>query len=170
MLHKITKRLEICIDINIEISQVDHYMSISSRIFRLALEITFYLTSIFCYKQTLKDFLKSFQLNLRQRMILSTVFLWAEEYFTNYIQLYTKTSKKIYNHVRDCYQNSVPQPSKTEQFNQPVFLKRIIRRSRLPDDSRQKKSPSIGLNSSSIRKKFQQQFPSMQQLGRRNNS
>ena len=50
MLHKITKRLEICIDINIEISQVDHYMSISSRIFRLALEITFYLTSIFCYK------------------------------------------------------------------------------------------------------------------------
>ena len=25
MLHTITKRLEICIDINIEISQVDHY-------------------------------------------------------------------------------------------------------------------------------------------------
>ena len=34
-----TKRLEICIDINIEISEVDHYMWIfASRVFRLALK------------------------------------------------------------------------------------------------------------------------------------
>ena len=48
MLHTITKRLEICIDINIEISKVDHYTCIStSRIFRLALEITFLLNRYF---------------------------------------------------------------------------------------------------------------------------
>ena len=39
MLHAITKRLEICIDINIEISKVDHYTWIfAGRMFRLALE------------------------------------------------------------------------------------------------------------------------------------
>ena len=43
MLHKITKRLEICIDINIEISEVDHYTWLfTPRIFRLALEIFFF--------------------------------------------------------------------------------------------------------------------------------
>ena len=48
MLHTITKRLEICIDINIEISQVDHYTWIfTSRIFRLALEISFLLKYFF---------------------------------------------------------------------------------------------------------------------------
>ena len=46
MLHTITKRLEICIDIYVEISEVDHYTWIfTSRIFGLALEI-----SIFSYK------------------------------------------------------------------------------------------------------------------------
>ena len=40
MLHTKTKRLEICININIEINSVDHYTGIiTSRIFRLALEI-----------------------------------------------------------------------------------------------------------------------------------
>ena len=49
MLHTIAKRLEICIDINIEISEVDHYTWVFiSRIFRLTLEIT--LLSIFPYK------------------------------------------------------------------------------------------------------------------------
>ena len=44
MLHAITKRLETCIEINIEISEVDHYTWIfTSRIFRLALEIAFLL-------------------------------------------------------------------------------------------------------------------------------
>ena len=44
MLHIITKRLEICIDINIEISEVDHYRWIfTSRIFRLALGKPFLL-------------------------------------------------------------------------------------------------------------------------------
>ena len=44
MLHAITKRLETCLEINIEISEVDHYTWIfTSRIFRLALEIAFLL-------------------------------------------------------------------------------------------------------------------------------
>ena len=48
MFHTITKRLEICIDINIEISEVDHYKWVFiSRIFRLALEITFLLNKYF---------------------------------------------------------------------------------------------------------------------------
>ena len=48
MLHTITKRLEICIDINIEITEVDHFAWIfTSRIFRLALEITFLLNKDF---------------------------------------------------------------------------------------------------------------------------
>ena len=48
MLHIITKRLEILVDINIEISEVDHYTWIfASRIFRLALEITFLLNKYF---------------------------------------------------------------------------------------------------------------------------
>ena len=42
MLYTMTKRLEICIDLNIQFSEVDHYTWIfTSRIFRLALEITF---------------------------------------------------------------------------------------------------------------------------------
>ena len=53
MLHTVSKRLEICIDINIEISEVDHYTWIfTSRIFRLALEITFLLNKyFFSYKR-----------------------------------------------------------------------------------------------------------------------
>ena len=48
MLHTITKRLEICININIEITEVDHFAWIfTSRIFRLALEITFLLNKDF---------------------------------------------------------------------------------------------------------------------------
>ena len=48
MFHTIAKRLEICIDINNELSYVDHYTSIfTSRIFRLALEITFLLNQYF---------------------------------------------------------------------------------------------------------------------------
>ena len=48
MLHTITKRLERCIDVNIKISEVDHYMCIfTSRIFRFALKITFLLNRFF---------------------------------------------------------------------------------------------------------------------------
>ena len=48
MLHTITKRLEIYIDNNIEISKVDTYTWIfTSRIFRLALELTFLLNKYF---------------------------------------------------------------------------------------------------------------------------
>ena len=51
MLHTITKRLEMCIDINIEISEVDHYMwTFTSTIFRLALETTFLLKSVFFFQ------------------------------------------------------------------------------------------------------------------------
>ena len=43
MLHTVTKQLEICIVINIEINKVDHCTWIfTSRIFRLALEIHFF--------------------------------------------------------------------------------------------------------------------------------
>ena len=54
MLHTIIKGLEICIHINIEICEVDYYTWIfffmdyfTSRIFRLALEITFLLNKYF---------------------------------------------------------------------------------------------------------------------------
>ena len=48
MLHTIIKRLEISIDINIEISEVDHYTWIfTSIVSRLALEITFLLNEYF---------------------------------------------------------------------------------------------------------------------------
>ena len=48
MLHTKTKRLEISSNINVEISEVDHYTWIfTSRIFRLALEITFFLNKYF---------------------------------------------------------------------------------------------------------------------------
>ena len=54
MLHTITKPLEICIYINIKTSEVDHYTwIITSRIFRFALEISFfYLTSFFMLQMT----------------------------------------------------------------------------------------------------------------------
>ena len=53
MLHTVTKRLEICTDINIEISKFDHYTWIfTSRIFRLALEITFLLNKYFFLQMT----------------------------------------------------------------------------------------------------------------------
>ena len=56
MLHKITKRLEICIDFNIEISEVDHYTWLfTSRIFRLGLEITFLLNKYFFLQMLLSQ-------------------------------------------------------------------------------------------------------------------
>ena len=54
MLHTITQRLEMCIDSNIEISEVHHYTWIFiPRIFRLALEITF--TKVFFLANGLQD-------------------------------------------------------------------------------------------------------------------
>ena len=48
MLHTITKRLEIYIGICIGISELDHYTWIfTSKIFKLALEITFLLNKYF---------------------------------------------------------------------------------------------------------------------------
>ena len=52
MFHTITKRLEIYIDINIEISKVDHYFT--STFFRLALEITFLLNKYFFLQMAYK--------------------------------------------------------------------------------------------------------------------
>ena len=53
MLHTITKRLEICIDINTEISYVNHTWIFASRIFTLALEITFLLNKYFFHANVL---------------------------------------------------------------------------------------------------------------------
>ena len=51
MLYTITKQVEICTNINIEISKVDHCAWIfTSRIFRLAIEIIFLLNKYFSYK------------------------------------------------------------------------------------------------------------------------
>ena len=48
MLHTITLRLETFIDINMEISEVDHYRWIFTfQIFRLVLEITFFINKEF---------------------------------------------------------------------------------------------------------------------------
>ena len=48
MLHTITKRLQICMNINIEISQVEYYTWIfTNRNFRFALKITFLLNKYF---------------------------------------------------------------------------------------------------------------------------
>ena len=43
LLHTVTKRLQICVDINIEISEVDHYM-FTFRIFTLVVDLRVTLT------------------------------------------------------------------------------------------------------------------------------
>ena len=64
MLHTITKRLEICIDISIEIIEVDHYTWVfTSRILRLALEVTFLLYEYFLLNELLELLLQSRKLN-----------------------------------------------------------------------------------------------------------
>ena len=64
MLHTITKRLEICIDISIEISKVDHYTWIfTSRIFKLALKITFLLNKYFLIQMAYELLSQSSKLN-----------------------------------------------------------------------------------------------------------
>ena len=64
MLHTITKRLEICIDISIEISKVDHYTWIfTSRIFKLALKITFLLNKYFLIQMVYELLSQSGKLN-----------------------------------------------------------------------------------------------------------
>ena len=64
MLHTITKRLEICIDISTEISEVDHYTWVfTPRILRLALEVTFLLYEYFLLNELLELLLQSRKLN-----------------------------------------------------------------------------------------------------------
>ena len=47
MLHSIAKRLEMCNDINNKISKIDHYTWIfTTRIFRIALKITFFTEQV----------------------------------------------------------------------------------------------------------------------------
>ena len=69
MLHIITKQLEICIGINIEINEVDHYPWIfTSSIFILALEITFLpflLKKYFFLQMTYELLSRSRKLNKR---------------------------------------------------------------------------------------------------------
>ena len=64
MLHTITKRLEICIDISIEINEIDHCTWVfTSRILRLALEVTFLLYEYFLLNELLELLLQSRKLN-----------------------------------------------------------------------------------------------------------
>ena len=66
MLHTIANRLEICIDINIEISEVDHYTWVFfSRIFRLALKITSLLNKYFFLQMAYELLTQSRKLNKR---------------------------------------------------------------------------------------------------------
>ena len=68
MLHTITKRLEIYIDINIGISKVDHHTRIfTSRIFRLALEINVLLNEYFFLQMAYELLSQSRKLNKRGR-------------------------------------------------------------------------------------------------------
>ena len=72
MLHIITKWLKICIDINIEISEVDNYTWIfTSRIFRLALEITFLLNKYFFLQKAYDLLLPS--IKRKKRVVLIRV-------------------------------------------------------------------------------------------------
>ena len=67
MLHTITKRLEKCIDINIGISEVDHYTWIfTSRTFGVALEITFLLEKYFFLQMAYELLSQSRKLNKRE--------------------------------------------------------------------------------------------------------
>ena len=60
MLHIITQPLEICIDINIEISEVDHYtLTFTSRIFRIALEITILLNKYYFWQMAYESLSQS---------------------------------------------------------------------------------------------------------------
>ena len=70
MLHTITKQLEKCIDIGIEISEVDHYRWIfTSTIFRLALEITFLCNKYFFSQMAYELLSQSRELNKRGILI-----------------------------------------------------------------------------------------------------
>ena len=63
-MNTITKRLEICIEINIELSLADHYTcKFTSRIFRLALEIAFLLNKYFFLQMAYELLLESRTLN-----------------------------------------------------------------------------------------------------------
>ena len=65
-LHTVVKRLEICIDINTEFSEVDHYTWIfTSRIFRIALEVTFLLNKYFFLQMVCESLSQSRKLNKR---------------------------------------------------------------------------------------------------------
>ena len=73
MLHTISKRLEISIDINIEISEVDtriHYTRIFTfRIFRLPVEITFLLNKCFFLQMAYELLSQNRKLNKRGVLI-----------------------------------------------------------------------------------------------------
>ena len=65
------KTIRTCMDINVEISEVDHYTWIfNSRIFRLALEITFLLNKYFFLQMTYELHSQSKKLNKRAGGVL----------------------------------------------------------------------------------------------------
>ena len=64
MFHTFTKPLEICTDIKSEFSYTDHYMWIfTSRIFRLALKITFFLKNYF-FMQMAYSYMSYYHINI----------------------------------------------------------------------------------------------------------
>ena len=66
MVHTTTKRLEISIGINIEISEGDHYTwTFTSKMFRLALEITFLLNKYFFVQMAYELLSQSRKFNMR---------------------------------------------------------------------------------------------------------
>ena len=72
MLYTITKRLEICISINIEINEVDHYAWIFiSRMFRLALEITFLLNKYLFLQMAYEVLSQSRKLNKQGEWVVN---------------------------------------------------------------------------------------------------
>ena len=75
MLHTITKRFEVCIDIDIEINRVDPYTWIfTSRIFRFALETTFLFNKYFLQQMAYKLLSQSEKLNKRGILIRTGLF------------------------------------------------------------------------------------------------
>ena len=75
MLHTITKRFEVCIDIDIEINRVDPCTWIfTSRIFRFALETTFLFNKYFLQQMAYKLLSQSEKLNKRGILIRTGLF------------------------------------------------------------------------------------------------
>ena len=77
----------------------------------------------------------------------------------NYIQKHLKLYN--YKNVGEFQQSSPPKPSKTKQFNQPLFLQKTVTKSRFTENSRKNKSQSMCSNSPKNGSECLQQFLNM---------